>query len=312
MVDYDVIIVGGGAAGLTAAVYTCRKQFKTLVVSIDIGGQTNLTNHIENYPGVDAMPGPQLMSKFKENAETFGAEFMTAKLMKVNKNEDNTFTLELSTGDTKTCKAVILAYGKVPRKLGIPGEEQFFGRGLSTCVTCDAPLFKNKRVAVIGGGNSAVEGTIELAGLASDVSIVHRRTQYRADEITVEKLKNNEKINELLEYIPVEIKGDKFVTGLVVENVKTKERKEIEIDGVFSEIGFESDASAVAHLVKLTPRNEVIIDEFGNTSEAGIFAAGDVTQTPYKQTIISAGQGATAALEAHKWLTGGKGSPIDW
>ena len=154
---YDVIIVGAGAAGLTAAIYTCRKKLKTLIVSIDVGGQTNLTSHIENYPGTGAMHGIELMRKFQNEAIGFGTELVMGKVNKVDKIE-NSFRIGLAHGETYECKALILAYGKVPKSLGIEGEEKFMGRGVSTCVTCDAPLFKKRNVAIIGGGNSAVEG----------------------------------------------------------------------------------------------------------------------------------------------------------
>ncbi|MEM4282063.1 MAG: FAD-dependent oxidoreductase [Candidatus Woesearchaeota archaeon] len=312
MVDYDVIVIGGGAAGLTAALYTSRKQLKTAIISIDIGGQTNLTSHIENYPGVDPQPGPKLMQKFFENARSFGAELIFGKVVRVDKEVGNTFLVKLDGGKSFSSRAVILAYGKVPRKLGIPGEEKFLGKGLSTCVTCDAPLFRGKDVAVIGGGNSAVEGAIELASIAKKVYIVHRRDSYKADEISVQKMRKLGNVVEVLNSQPVEIKGDQFVSGLVVENVQSKERKELAVNGVFSEIGYVSDVSAVAHLVKLNEQNEVVIDERCRTSVPGVFAAGDITQVPYKQTVIAAGEGAKAALEAHRWLTGAKSIGVDW
>ncbi len=303
MVDCDVLIVGAGAAGLTAAVYTCRKQLKTIIVSLDVGGQTNLTNHIENYPGVDAQPGPVLMQKFLENATGFGAELKTGKITKVEKKKDNSFVATVDDESQISCRALILAFGKVPRKLNIPGEQKFFGRGLATCVTCDAPLFKKKIVAVIGGGNAAVEGALELAEIASKVYLVHRRNEYRADEITVAKLKEHSNIIEVKNHDSVEVKGDKFVTGLVVKDNGSGTQSELKVDGVFSEIGHEADVSAVQHLVKTNEQHEIIVDERGKTSCSGIFAAGDITPVPYKQTVIAAGHGAIAALEAHRWLS---------
>ncbi len=209
MKEYDVVIVGGGPAGLTAAIYTCRKNLKTIVVSVDIGGQTNLTTHIENYPGVDAMPGPDLMQKFHESAKKFGAEFKTCKVTKIDK-EDDKFKVLMADCETIIAKAVILAFGRIPRALGIPGEDKFLGRGLSTCATCDAPLYKNKIVAVIGGGNAAVEGALELveAG-AKKVYLVHRRNEFRADEVTVKKAKAEKIIEITTPFVPVEIVGFK-------------------------------------------------------------------------------------------------------
>ena len=303
---YDTIIIGAGAAGLTAAIYTCRKKMSTLVLSSDIGGQTNLTNHIENYPGVDACPGPDLMKKFEEQAKLFGAEIILSKATKIEKKKDE--FIVFAGDNTYETKTLILAFGKVHKSLNIPGEEKFFGRGVSTCATCDAPLFKNKIAAVIGGGNAAVEAALELSAIAKKVYLVHRRDKFRADEISVEKVRSDRKIELVLSNIPFEIKGDKFVKSLIVQNANTKEQKELLVDGVFVEIGYELDTG----IVKLTDKNEIITDRAGKTSDSAIFAAGDVSITPFKQTVISAGEGAVAALSCHRYLTSGKESSLDW
>tara|TARA_Y100000310_G_C20645256_1_gene796199 strand:+ start:455 stop:1351 length:897 start_codon:yes stop_codon:yes gene_type:complete len=297
MTKYDVLIIGAGAAGLTAAIYTCRKKLKTLVVSIMLGGETTLTTHIENYPGVGKMDGTKLMDKFRDSAEKFGAEIIIGKTTKVEKLEEKHFKITLDNRDTYESKSLILAYGKVPRTLGIEGEDKFMGRGVSTCVTCDAPFYKNRPVAVIGGGNSAVEGALELAELTDEVYLIHRRDSFRADEITVDKLKENKNIRLELNSQAKEIIGEKNVEG-----IKTT-KKEIKVDGVFIEIGYVVDTKMVEHLVDLNKAKEIIKDERGATSCPGIFTAGDVSSSPYKQTVISAGQGATAALECHKFLT---------
>lgn len=309
---YDVIIIGAGAAGLTAAIYTCRKMLKTLIVSYDVGGQTSLTKNIENYPGTGAMPGPELMERFRNEAAGFGAELKMGKVVKVEKLKEKHFRIALDTGESYESKSLILAYGKVARELGVPGEKKFMGRGVSTCVTCDAPFFKKRDVAVVGGGNSAVEGAIELAEIANKVYLVHRRDSFRADEITVRKLKERKNIIQELNSAVKEIKGNKNVEGIVVENLKTKKIKEYKVDGIFIEIGYVVDTKMVAHLVKLNEAGEVIKNGRGETSCRGIFAAGDVTDTPYKQTVISAGEGAAAALQCYSYLTGGKGASADW
>lgn len=309
---HDVIIIGAGAAGLTAATYACRKMLKTLIVSYDIGGQTSLTNNIENYPGTGAMPGPALMERFKNEAVGFGAELKMGKVVKVEKLKEKLFRIALDTGENYESKALILAYGKVSRELGIPGEKKFMGRGVSTCVTCDAPFFRKRDVAVVGGGNSAVEGVLELAEIANKVYLIHRKDSFRADEITVKKLKERKNIIQELNSVVREIKGNKNVESVVIESLKTKKTKEHKVDGIFIEIGYVVDTKMVAHLVKLNEAGEVIKNDRGETSCKGIFAAGDVTNTAYKQTVISAGEGATAALQCYSYLTGGKGAAADW
>src|SRR3989338_1604883 len=306
---YDVIIIGAGAAGLTAAVYTCRKKLKTLILSMDVGGQTNLTSHIENYPGTGPMSGIELMQRFHSEAAGFGAQFVMGKANRLEKQE-NGFKISLANGESYESKAVIIAYGKVPKSLGIEGEEKFFGRGVSTCVTCDAPLYKNRETLVIGGGNSAVEGALELATIAKKVYLLHRRDTFRADEITVEKLKRHPNIELVLNSVGTKVIGEKNVDGMEVENIVTKERRTLKVDGIFIEIGYVVDTSFVSHLVKVNDKREIIVDERGNTSCPGIFAAGDITPVPYKQTVIAAGEGSKAALECYRWLTGGKGAAL--
>jgi len=299
---YDIVIVGAGAAGLTAAIYGGRKKLKTLLVTgPNIGGETNSTNDIQNYPGYEG-PGPDLMKKFYESSKKWGSEISEQKVTKITK-QDN-FSIELDNGEKIESKTVILCYGRTRRELDIPGEDKFFGRGLSTCTTCDAPLFPNKETVVIGGGNSGVEGALELSRIANKVYLVHRRDQFRADEVTVDKARQDDKIEVLTPYVPVEIKGDKFVSALVIENVNTKEKKELTVQGVFSEIGWVTSTDMVEGLVDTNKVGEIIVDLLCGTKTPGLFACGDLTNIPYKQTVISAGMGAIAALEAYKFITG--------
>ncbi|MFH0970968.1 MAG: thioredoxin-disulfide reductase [Candidatus Micrarchaeota archaeon] len=308
---YDVIIIGAGAAGLTAGMYCSRKRLKNAVISIDIGGQTNLTNHIENFPGVGALPGMELMERFHESAKKFGSEFVSGKVDRIEKAPDGTFFVTIAEGEKFHCKALILAFGAMPRLLGIPGEEKFLGRGVSTCTTCDAPFYKNKVAAVVGGGNSAVEGALELGGIASKVYLIHRRGEFRADAVTLEKLKAAKNIEVILNAIATEVLGDKKVSGIKIK-LNSGETREVALDGVFIEIGYEVKTDFLKGLVDLNEKNEIVIDLTCKTSLQGIFAAGDITNIPYKQAIISAGEGAKAALSAYKYLTGGKGGEIDW
>ncbi len=300
--QYDVVIIGGGAAGMTSALYCGRKVLKTLLlVGPRPGGETTLTNDIQNYPGFEQGAGIELMNMFEKQAKKWGAEFASKLAKKVTKNKKG-FTIELTDGGKVEAKTVILSFGRKQRKLGIPGEKEWMGRGVTTCTTCDGPLFGKKDVALIGGGNSAVEGALEMATIANKAYMVHRRDEYRADDVTVQKLKKEKKIIEKLNHTPVEIKGDKMVDTLVIENVETKEQTELKVQGVFIEIGYETDTSMVGDLVETNKAGEIVVDLACRTKTPGLFAAGDMTVTPYKQTVISAGMGATAALEAYKYL----------
>ncbi len=317
--SYDVIIVGAGAAGLTASIYTCRKKLRTLVISVDVGGQTNLTEHIENYPGYYSYTpgypsGPRLMQIFSEQAASFGAERIGGKVSKITK-KGKSFLIELSNGEKYECKALILTYGKVQRMLNIPGEDKFLGRGVSTCSTCDAPIFKNKIVAVVGGGNSALEAAMLLTKFAAKVYLIHRRDAFRSDEITVDRVKSTGKVEFVLNAVPKEVKGDKFVKGLVVSDVNTNQERVLDVNGVFIEIGYIIDTSIIKDIVQLNQANEVVINDRCETSCEGLFAAGDLTNVPYKQTVISAGEGAIAALSAYNYIQKMEGKPAirsDW
>lgn len=296
---YDLIIVGAGPAGLTSAIYAGRKKLKCVLVGANVGGETNNTIDIQNYPGYEG-PGSELMQKFFASAKKWGCEILEQFVVKVSKPKD--FVVELSDGKKIESRTVVLCYGRQRRKLGVPGEDKFFGRGLSTCATCDAPLFPNKDVAVIGGGNSAVEGALELARIAKKVYLVHRRDQFRADEVTVETAKKNPKIELVLNSVPVEIKGEKFVSALVVETAS--KRRELSVQGIFSEIGWEVKTDFIQGLVDVSPAGEIVVDQLCRTKTPGLYACGDVANIPYKQTVIAAGMGAIAVLEAYKFLTG--------
>lgn len=297
---YDLIIVGAGPAGLTSAIYAGRKKLKCLLVTgMNAGGETNNTLDIQNYPGYEG-PGFELMQRFFASAKKWGCEILEQFVVKVSKPKD--FVVELDDGKKFDSKTVILCYGRQRRKLGVSNEDKFFGRGLSTCATCDAPLFPGKDVAVIGGGNSAIEGALELARIAKKVYLVHRRDQFRADEVSVETAKNNVKIEFVLNSVPVEIKGGKAVSALVVESAS--KRRELPVQGIFSEIGWEVKTDFVQGLVDVSPAGEIVVDQLCRTKTSGLYACGDVANLPYKQTVIAAGMGAIAVLEAYKFLTG--------
>lgn len=308
---YDTIIIGGGPAGLTAAMFTCRKKMKTLVLTVDIGGQTNLASHMENYPGAERQPGNDLMVKIEKQAKHFGAQIVFGKVKKVEKKDD-TFTVSMIDGMNYDSKTIILAHGKVPRSLGVKGEDEFMGKGVFSCVARGAPLFQNKTVAVIGGGNSAVEGALDLAAIAKYVYLIHRREEFRADEFSIEQAKNHPNIEIVLNAVPQEIKGDDNVSSIIVKDTKDDKDREIDIDGLFIEIGYVTDNTMVKDLVEFNDTDEIIVNTKCETSCPGIFSAGDVTSIQFKQTIIAAGEGAKAALSAHAFLRGVTGVSIDW
>jgi alkyl hydroperoxide reductase subunit F len=284
---------------LTAAIYCRRKQLQTAIVSPAVGGATALSNWVENYPGVKPMSGMELMGQFKAGAVSLDAALVAAQVTAI--RVGSPFRLELNTNGHISARAIIVSCGKVPRRLGVPGEDKFFGRGVSTCATCDGPLFKGKTVAIVGGGNAAVEAALELSAIAKKTYLVHRRESFRADEITVSKL-GQTPVELLLNHEVVKITGEKFITAATIRRVDTAALRELEIDGLFLEIGADADAALVAPF-RRNAQNEIIVDDRQRTNVRGAFAAGDVTTVAYKQTVISAGAGATAALEAHRFLT---------
>ncbi|MBI4144086.1 FAD-dependent oxidoreductase [Candidatus Woesearchaeota archaeon] len=306
--DYDVLIIGAGAAGLSAAIYTCRKKLKTTVVSIDTGGQTNLTSNIENYPGTEPMHGHELMKRFKTNAQALGCEFINGKATLVEKTQEG-FKTTLSHGEKILSKTVITCFGKVPRKLSISGEEKFAGRGVSQCSSLQPEECTNKTVVVIGGGNSAVETVIKLSKYCKKIHLLHRRDTLTADETSIAKLKEIKNIEYHLNTTPLEITGDKKAETIKIKN---NTEKELPVDEILIEIGYMNDPGPVQHLVDINEKKEIIINERCETKTKGLYAAGDCTTIPFKQTITSAGEGAKAGLEAHRYLTGGKGVTIDW
>lgn len=295
---FDTIVIGAGPAGLSAAIYLVRKKMKTLVLTEDFGGQTAKSAEVENYLGFTKLSGAELTQKFIDHAEAIGVETKTAVVKSVVKTNDG---FEIKTSDeTYQARSVLVASGKTPRKLNIPGEEEFMGKGVSYCATCDGPLFHDKTVAVIGGGNSALDSALELAKYATKVYMINLNADFQGDEIRKDRVKESEKIEVIAEAETIEILGDKLMTGLKYKIAGAD--KEIACQGVFVEIGWMPATDIIKNLVELNEIKEIKIDRANKTSCEGIYAAGDVTDEPDKQIIIAAGEGAKAALNIWKYL----------
>jgi len=308
---YDVVIIGAGAAGLSAAIYTCRRKLKTLVISLDKGGQTLLTSHIENYPGFNTEHGADLMKIFEEQAKREGAEIVMGRVIKLDKI-NNKFITTLSNNEAYESKTVILAYGKVPAQLNVPGEDKFSGRGIHIYAVYDAPLYKDKIVAVIGGGNSALDSTLILSKHAKKVFLIHKRNEFRGEQALIDKIKLLKNVEIIFEHIIIEFKGREKLNSLVIKNINNNEVKEINVDGCFVEIGYINKVDFIKHLIEVDDKNEIIVDMYCKTKTPGLFAAGDVTIIPYKQTITAAGEGCKAALSCYNYIIGKSGPVIDW
>jgi thioredoxin reductase (NADPH) len=317
---YDVIIVGGASAGLTAAMYASRQGLKTLVITKDIGGQALLTNDIENYPPFEHIGGFELMQKFEQQARNFGAEFAYEEVRSITEDKPSYFMIKTNNSNNEySCRALILAFGKTPRDLNVPGEKELKGRGVSFCAVCDGPFFKNKKVAIVGPGDPALEAALYLKELASQLYIIHRTERPVGSEEAIDLLQNkhnnNNRISFISNSIVKAINGNSKVESLTLYDSKTKSESKLDVDGVFVEMGYVARTDIVKDLVQLDDNKEIIVDKYCGTSTKGIFAAGDVTDVPYKQAIISAGQGAIAALSAYNYIQKMKGKPAikaDW
>jgi thioredoxin reductase (NADPH) len=307
---YDVIIVGAGPSGLTAAIYTTRRSLKTLVISKDVGGQASLTDDIENYPGFKHIGGLELMQKFQEQAQESGTEFMFTEVIDVKKDKD-IFSIKTLEEKEIKAKSVILSFGLTPRNLEVPGEKELTGKGVSYCATCDGPLYKNKDVAVVGGGNSALDAAEYLSRESNKVYLIHRREEFTGEQVLIDQVNNIKNIELVLNANVKEIKGENTVESLIYKIIDGEE-KEINVNGVFIEIGHIAKTDWVEGLVDITNRKEIKITTDCETKTPGLFAAGDITEITYKQVIISAGEGSKAALQAYKYLQGTPALIPDW
>ncbi len=299
---YDLIIIGGGPAGITAGIYVARKKLNTLLIAKEWGGQITKAGDIQNWPGEKSISGVDLMNKMVEHLKNFELEIKEGKEVIDLEKKNNNFIVRDNDQEYET-KTVIIATGKIPRALNIPGEEKFKGKGVSFCATCDAPMFKDKEVAVIGGGNAGFDAALDLTKYAKKIYILEFLEEMRGDLATKEKLEKTGKIEFMVNVAVKEIKGDKFVGGLVYENRNTGEDKELKIQGVFMAIGMTPCAGFAEKIVEFNKTGEIIVDsKNGSTKAQGIFAAGDITDVKYEQIVIAAGEGSKAALAVYDYL----------
>jgi len=298
---YELIIIGGGPAGMAAAVYAARKLINTVLVSGDIGGQVNWTNGVENYLGYQFIEGDELIAKFQQQVNQFPIEQKIGLKVTAVTKIDGGFEVNNEKGEKFQGKVILLATGKRPRLLNVDGEKELTGRGVTYCSICDGPDFTGQKVAVIGGGNSAIEAAMDMVKAAEHVDMVSV-TPLTGDPIMIEKLMDAKNLTVYTEQQTEKILGQDQVEGIVMKDLKTGNRTQLEVTGVFVEIGLVPNSDMVRELIKLNPAGEVPVNSFCETAVPGFFAAGDVTDAPEKQIIIAAGEGAKAALQAHRYL----------
>jgi len=300
---FDVIIIGGGPAGLTAGIYSSRAKLSTVILNEGTyGGQVVMTNEVANYPGVEQTNGYILANTMKKQAKDFGCKLKSnVKIVKYNL-EGNVKSVELDDGRTFQGKTIIFATGGRPRYLNVPGEEEFKGSGVSYCATCDGDFFTDKEIIVVGGGNSALEEAVTLTNFASKVTIVHQFDHFQAFPTVVEETKANPKINFIMESKISELSGDESLRKAIIENLRTGEKTEMQIDGVFVFIGYVPNSDGLENILKLNDNKEIIVDSEMKTEIPGVFAAGDSIAKKYRQITTAVADGTIAALSAAEYL----------
>ena len=300
--EYDLVILGGGPAGLSAAIYGARGNAKTAIIDTNmIGGQPTNYLEVENYPGLNLMGGFELMEQFEAHADKFNVDkFPMEEIVEIKFDAENH---KIKTLDKEfTAKTVIIATGAGPKKLGIEGEKEFLSRGVSYCAVCDGAFFRDKVVTVIGGGNAAVEEAMYLSKFARKVYLMHRRNEFRADKIVQERAFMNPKIEFIWNSVPVKILGDNKVEKIVIKDVKTEEIKELLTDGVFPYVGFTPNSKQFEGQIQMDSGGFIITDENMKTSQEGVYSAGDIRVTPLRQIVTAASDGSIAATMAVRYL----------
>ena len=296
-----MMIIGAGPAGIAASVYAARKRLNAVLISGDIGGQINKTMGIENYLGYQFIEAPELIDKFQTQMGQYPLEQKIGeKVARLNKI-DGGFEAVIGSNEKYQARAAIFATGKSPRKLNVPGEAEYAGRGVTYCAICDGPIFAGQRVAVVGGGNSALEAALDMVKIAEHVDLVSL-TPLTGDAILIEKLSDAKNLTIFIGYQTEKIEGQDFVRSMLIKEMKSGQSKQLEVGGVFIEIGLTPNSEVVRHLIKLNQVGEVPVNGSCETEVPGLYAAGDVTTVPEKQIIIAAGEGAKAALQAQRYL----------
>lgn len=298
---YDLIIVGAGPAGMTAGVYAARKQLKILVLTENIGGQTLLSSAVENYLGYTYLTGPELVARFQEHLDKFDLEIVYDPVSTLTKEERVWYAVTKG-GKRHEASAVVVASGKTSRSLGVPGEKEFAGRGVTYCATCDAPVFRGMDVAVVGGGNSGLDATLQLTKIARHVYLIEAGPSLKADDVYQKQARAAANVDIMTKTQVLEVKGDKLVEAIAVRNGQTNKTTDLKVSGVFVEIGLVPNVGFVPKDLHLNPAHEIIVDCACVTNLPGLFAAGDATTVPQKQIIVAAGDGCKAALSAYDYL----------
>jgi alkyl hydroperoxide reductase subunit F len=298
---YELIIMGAGPAGMTAAVYAARKKLNAMLISHDIGGQVLWTAGVENYMGYQFIEGTELMRKFEEQVKQFPIDVRTGGRVSSFSRVDRGFEARTDKDESYQARAALVATGKRPRQLNVPGEEKLRGKGVTYCAICDGPLFAGESVAIIGGGNSALEAAYDMVEIAERVYLVSQ-TPFTGDQILIDKVKNSGNLTVLLEHGVLEIKGESRVERIKVRDSKSKQERELEVSGIFIEIGLIPNSEPFNKIVRLNRLGEIEVNCANETGIPGLFAAGDVTNVPEKQIVVAAGEGAKAALQAHRYL----------
>lgn len=300
---FDLIIIGGGPAGISAGIYAARKKLNTLLITKDFIGQSGNALNVENYPGFESIAGIELMGKFKKHLERFAIDINEGENVKKIERKNGVFEITTSEKDRYLARAVIITSGRDPRPLEVPGEKEFIGKGVSYCVTCDGVFFSGKTVAVVGGGNAGFYAAEELAKYCPKIYLLEGGSRLRADEIIQERVRGIEKIEVICNAKIQEIHGKDFVTSLVYEDQASKKKIELAVSGIIVEIGSIPATGFINNLVDFNEKDEIKIDPATcATKTPGLFAAGDVTDVKYKQIIIACGEGAKAALSAYEYL----------